>query len=111
MDSYSLPYTCSQRAQQLTSSTIREILKVTERPEIIACAGCRPSPRGFPVDVINKSVGRVMQESGESALQQRPTEGYAPCRAWVSQDVTSSGADVSPDEVMFVSGSQQALDM
>ncbi len=111
MDSFTLPYTFSQRAQQLTSSTIREILKVTERPEIISFAGGLPSPKGFPVDFINQAFDRVLQANGTSALQYGPTEGYAPLRAWVAEDLKRVGANVSPDEVLIVSGSQQALDM
>lgn len=112
MDSYSLPYTFSHRAQLLTSSTIREILKVTERPEIISFAGGLPSPKGFPIDAITRAYDRVLAESGQSALQYGPTEGYAPLRAWVAADLKRTGADnVSPDEVLIVSGSQQALDM
>lgn len=112
MDSYTLPYTFSQRAQQLTSSTIREILKVTERPEIISFAGGLPAPKGFPVDTICSAFDRVLETQGESALQYGPTEGYAPLRAWVAEDLKRVGAnDISPDEVLIVSGSQQALDM
>ncbi len=112
MDSYSHPYTFSKRAQQLTSSTIREILKVTERPEIISFAGGLPSPKGFPIAAITEAYDRVLAESGQSALQYGPTEGYAPLRAWVAEDLKRTGADnVSPDEVLIVSGSQQALDM
>ncbi len=112
MDSYSLPYTFSQRAQQLTSSTIREILKVTERPEVISFAGGLPAPGGFPIEVINTAFDHVLQNNGRAALQYGPTEGYAPLRAWVAEDLKRVGAaDVSPDEVLIVSGSQQALDM
>lgn len=111
MDSYTLPYTFSQRAQQLTSSTIREILKVTERPEIISFAGGLPAPKGFPTEVIQAAFNRVLKDKGETALQYGPTEGYAPLRAWVAEDLKRVGADVSPDEVLIVSGSQQALDM
>jgi 2-aminoadipate transaminase len=44
-----MSWTLSQRAQKLTSSAIREILKVTERPEVISFAGGLPSPDTFPV--------------------------------------------------------------
>src|SRR3546814_19261078 len=54
---------------------------------------------------------RVLETNGRSALQYGPTEGYAPLRAWVAEDLKRVGADVSPDEVLIVSGSQQALDM
>lgn len=112
MDSATRTYTFSQRAQQLTSSAIREILKVTERPEIISFAGGLPSPKGFPVQVIQNAFNRVLETNGMSALQYGPTEGYAPLRAWVANDLKRHGADdVSPDEILIVSGSQQALDM
>ncbi len=111
MDSYSLPYTFSQRAQQLTSSTIREILKVTERPEVISFAGGLPAPGGFPGEQINAAFDRVLQQNGKSALQYGPTEGYTPLRQWVADDFRRRGVDVALEEVLIVSGSQQALDM
>lgn len=105
-------YTFSQRARNLTSSAIREILKVTERPEIISFAGGLPAPQGFPVEVVNAAYDRVLSQLGRTALQYGPTEGYAPLRAWVAEDLKRVGAhDISPDEVLIVSGSQQALDM
>ena len=111
MDAYTLPYTFSKRAQQLTSSTIREILKVTERPEVISFAGGLPAPGGFPVEEINAAFDRVLKNNGKSALQYGPTEGYTPLRQWVADDFKRRGVDVSLDEVLIVSGSQQALDM
>ena len=111
MDSYTLPFTFSQRAQQLTSSTIREILKVTERPEVISFAGGLPAPGGFPVEEINAAFDRVLQGNGKAALQYGPTEGYTPLRQWVADDFKSRGVNVALDEVIIVSGSQQALDM
>ncbi len=108
----STPYTFSLRAQQITSSTIREILKVTERPEIISFAGGLPAPVGFPVDTINAAFDNVLQQHGRTALQYGPTEGYAPLREWVAEDLKRVGADdVTIDEVLIVSGSQQALDL
>ena len=101
----------SRRAEQLTSSAIREILKITERPEVISFAGGLPSPKGFPVVELKAAFDQVLQDQGSVALQYGPTEGYAPLRQWVAEDLRRSGADVSPDEVLIVSGSQQALDM
>jgi len=101
----------SERARQLTSSAIREILKVTERPEVISFAGGLPSPDGFPIDVMRAAYDRVLANSARSALQYGPTEGYAPLRAWVADDLNRRGASVTPDQVLIVSGSQQALDL
>src|SRR5690606_24179725 len=45
------------------------------------------------------------------ALQYGPTEGYAPLRKWVAEDLNRAGAKVTPDQILIVSGSQQALDL
>lgn len=105
------PYTFSKRARDLTSSAIREILKVTEQPEVISFAGGLPAPAGFPVEEINAAFDRVLAKTGRTALQYGPTEGYGPLRAWVAGDLKRVGAQVNPDEILIVSGSQQALDL
>ncbi|MER1966725.1 PLP-dependent aminotransferase family protein [Castellaniella sp. GW247-6E4] len=111
MDMPARPRVFSQRAQKLTSSTIREILKITERPEVISFAGGLPSPQGFPIARIRAAFDDVLDARGDTALQYGPTEGYAPLRAWVAEDMRRHGAQVTADEVLIVSGSQQALDM
>ncbi|MCF5927655.1 PLP-dependent aminotransferase family protein, partial [Xanthomonas perforans] len=68
----------SRRAQALTSSAIREILKVTERPEVISFAGGLPSPATFPVERMRAASDRVLRDAPQAALQYGPTEGYAP---------------------------------
>ncbi|ARP84121.1 2-aminoadipate aminotransferase [Bordetella genomosp. 8] len=103
--------TFSERALQLTSSAIREILKVTERPDVISFAGGLPAPSGFPVEVVREAFDKVLVSNGRSALQYGPTEGYSPLRAWVADDLNRSGAHVTPEQILIVSGSQQALDL
>ncbi|WP_323012068.1 PLP-dependent aminotransferase family protein [Castellaniella sp.] len=105
------PAVFSQRAMQLTSSAIREILKITERPEVISFAGGLPSPSGFPIAELRAAFDRVLDTQGATALQYGRTEGYTPLREWVAQDLSREGAPIDPEEVLIVSGSQQALDM
>lgn len=109
MDSLSVPF--SRRAQQLSGSAIREILKVTVRPEIISFAGGLPTPAGFPVAEIQQAFDKVFAEQGRVALQYGPTEGYTPLRQWVADELGKDGVAISADEVLIVNGSQQALDM
>ncbi|MEI2415774.1 PLP-dependent aminotransferase family protein [Orrella sp. JC864] len=104
-------FSFSERARQLTSSAIREILKVTERPEIISFAGGLPAPEGFPVQAVQAAYDRVLSTAGRNALQYGPTEGYAPLRAWVAEHLSAQGAQVSPAQVLILSGSQQGLDL
>ncbi len=101
----------SNRARALQSSAIREILKITERPEVISFAGGLPAPATFPVDQMRAALEKVLINNGREALQYSTTEGYAPLREWIAARVGTPGAPVSPDEVLIVSGSQQGLDL
>ncbi|WP_301100944.1 PLP-dependent aminotransferase family protein [Propionivibrio sp.] len=101
----------SERARAIQSSAIREILKVTERPEVISFAGGLPAPATFPVEELRASIDRVLAANGREALQYSTTEGYAPLREWIAARVSTLQAPVSPDEVLMVSGSQQGLDL
>ena len=101
----------SERARAIQSSAIREILKVTERPEVISFAGGLPSSATFPVEQMQASFDRVLAQKGREALQYSTTEGYAPLREWVAKRVGTPEAPVSADDVLIVSGSQQGLDL
>jgi 2-aminoadipate transaminase len=101
----------SERAQQLKSSAIREILKVTMRPDIISFAGGLPSPDTFPVERMRAAYDSVLSRQGKVALQYGPTDGYAPLREWIADSLSIDGARISPEQVMMVSGSQQGLDL
>ncbi len=101
----------SERARAIQSSAIREILKITERPEVISFAGGLPAPATFPVPAMRAAFERVLSECGREALQYSTTEGFAPLRAWIAARVGTPQAPVSADEVLIVSGSQQGLDL
>jgi 2-aminoadipate transaminase len=101
----------SERAQQLQSSAIREILKITQRPEIISFAGGLPSPATFPVERMKAAYDKVLSETGKVALQYGPTDGYAPLREWIANSLSTPDSKILPEQILMVSGSQQALDL
>ena len=101
----------SERAQQLQSSFIREILKITQRPEIISFAGGLPSPATFPVERMKEAYDRVLTNTGKVALQYGPTDGYAPLREWIANSLSTEGGKIVPEQILMTSGSQQALDL
>jgi len=105
------PFPISRRAQALTSSAIREILKVTERPEVISFAGGLPSPETFPVERMREASERVLRDAPHAALQYGPTEGYLPLREWIAERLSRDGATVRPSQVLITTGSQQGLDL
>lgn len=103
--------TFSKRALALTSSAIREILKVTENPEVISFAGGLPSPATFPIERMRWATTKVFDEAPQAALQYGPTEGYTPLREWVAARLSQHGAVIRPSQVLITTGSQQGLDL
>lgn len=101
----------SERARAMQSSAIREILKITERSDVISFAGGLPAPSAFPIETMRVALDGVLTSNGREALQYSTTEGYAPLREWIAARVGSPEAPVSPDDVLVVSGSQQGLDL
>jgi 2-aminoadipate transaminase len=102
----------SARAQALTGSAIRDIVKkISQRPEVISFAGGLPSPATFPVDRIRAAYDAVLTREGRAALQYSATDGYAPLRTWIAETLSTHGARIAPAQVLMVSGSQQGLDL
>lgn len=98
------------RSTRMQASEIRELLKLLDQPDIISFAGGIPDPRLFAEDDIRKAYRDILTEDADAALQYSTSEGYAPLRQWISDYMADIGAPCSPDHVMIVSGSQQALD-
>ncbi len=101
----------AQRTQRMTSSAVRELLKLTEKPDIISFAGGLPAPDVFPVEEFAEACNRVLHEHGAQALQYGTTEGYWPLREMIARHTGRYGISITPDNVMITSGSQQALDL
>ena len=110
-------WTLAARAAKMNPSVIREILKVTERPGIISFAGGLPSGKTFPVAEFAAACAKVLHDDPTGALQYAASEGYAPLRAMVAQNLTAQAAaagqiwNVDPAQVMITTGSQQGLDL
>jgi 2-aminoadipate transaminase len=102
----------AKRMASLKASEIREILKVTERPEVISFAGGLPAPELFPVEEIIEVQKIVLEEAGNKALQYCTTEGFAPLRQWIAARMnTRLGTSFDSDNILITNGSQQALDL
>jgi 2-aminoadipate transaminase len=101
----------AQRTQWMQSSAIRELLKLTERPDMISFAGSLPAPEVFPVDAFQEACQQVLAEHGPQALQYSTTEGYRPLREMIARHTARYGIVVEPDNIILTSGSQQALDL
>ena len=106
-----MSWTLARRAERLNPSTIREILKVTERPGIISLAGGLPSADTFPVAAMAEAAARVLRDTPREALQYAASEGYAPLREWVAAEMNAQGLKAEAGQVLITTGSQQGLDL
>jgi len=104
-------WTLARRAARLEPSTIREILKITERPGIISLAGGLPAAEGFPVQALAAACTRVLRDHPHEALQYAASEGFGPLREWVAAELQGQGMAVQPAQVLITTGSQQGLDL
>lgn len=100
----------AKRMDNIKASEIRELLKLTQRPDIISFAGGLPAPESFPVEEFIKISKEVLEHSGAQALQYGPTEGFEPLRAAIANRMKKVHVDLKPQNILITSGSQQGLD-
>jgi len=100
----------SDRAGKMRKSVIRELLKVTQDPEIISFAGGLPNPNSFPINELQEVVEYVMKHYGKTALQYGTTQGHDTLREIIAERAYKEGIETTADNIIIYSGSQQALD-
>ncbi|MEW6029253.1 MAG: PLP-dependent aminotransferase family protein [Chloroflexota bacterium] len=103
-------YRYAHRTQRMGSSVIRELLKLTEQPDIISFGGGLPAPEVFPLKEFQEACNTVIQQHGAQALQYSTTEGYRPLREMIARHTGRYSVQVNADNILITSGSQQALD-
>ncbi len=101
----------SKNANNMKKSVIRELLKLTQQPEIISFAGGLPDPDTFPVEDLHQAADLVFTKHARVALQYGTTEGDNELRAELVKFEERQGHKIGPDNLLITSASQQALDM
>jgi len=102
----------SKRIQNTPSSFIREILKVTQKPEIISFAGGLPNPISFPQEALKVSMNRIAEKYGAKIYQYSTTMGLDSLREFIVQRYKKLwNMDITIENVIITTGSQQALDL
>ncbi len=101
----------SNMANRLKRSEIRELLKLTRKPEIISFAGGLPDPKIFPYEAVEQASNNAIKERGNLALQYSPTEGDPFLKEQIASFMQRQGEKVNADDIMIVTSSQQGLDL
>jgi 2-aminoadipate transaminase len=101
----------AQRTKGMRSSAMRDMMSLTERPEVISLAGGLPETRTFPPELYAKLMSKVAAESTARALQYGPTEGMGCTVECIVEVMKAEGTHVDPDEVIVTTGGQQVIDL
>ena len=107
-----MTWTMARRAERLNPSTIREILKITERPGIISLAGGLPSADTFPVEAMREASARVLRDCAARGAAVRRERGLRPAaRMGARRAAARTACTVDASQVLITTGSQQGLDL
>ncbi len=101
----------SSRTRAMKSSAMRDLMAITERPDVISLAGGLPDTSTFPPELFAKLMTTVAVDATARALQYGPTEGIASTVDAIMQVMAAEGTDVDADDVIVTTGGQQVIDL
>jgi 2-aminoadipate transaminase len=101
----------AQRTRGMRSSAMREMMALTERPDVISLAGGLPDTSTFPPEVFAQLMAHVAADSTARALQYGPTEGLRSTMDCIVQVMATEGTEVEPEDMLVTTGGQQVLDL
>lgn len=103
----------SQDAHALIASEIRDLLKLTEQPEMISFAGGVPDPLLFPLDEFRDVYSELLQDTHQArrTLQYSISEGLPSLRQWIQEELARENTAVNTQQILITNGAQQGLDM
>ncbi len=101
----------SDSGKEMKKSAIRELLKLTQRPEILSFAGGLPAPETFPIEQLKEITAEVYDNEGAQALQYGATEGDGKLRKILVDRYKNQGLNIGTDNLIVLTSSQQGLDL
>jgi len=99
------------RTKVMKSSAMRDLMALTERPEVISLAGGWPDTSTFPADSYAALMSTVASQSCARALQYGPTEGLELVKRCIAQVMLAEGIEIDTDELLVTTGGQQVIDL
>jgi 2-aminoadipate transaminase len=101
----------SSRSKVMRTSAMRDLMALTQRPEVISLAGGNPDTGSFPPDTYAAVMQRVAAEACAAALQYGPTEGMTAVAECIARVMAAEGMHVEQDGVLVTTGGQQVIDL
>src|SRR3954468_5981537 len=100
----------ASRTRVMKSSAMRDLMAITERPEVISLAGGLPDTSTFPAEDVAAFAARMAAEGAARALQDGANAGLASLKDCIVEVMAAEGTDVDRDELLVTTGGQQVID-
>jgi 2-aminoadipate transaminase len=101
----------ARRTQSMKSSAMRDLMAVTQQPDVISLAGGLPDTSTFPAEDFAALMAHVAVDSSAAALQYGPTEGLDALKACIVQVMEAEGMSLEPSDLLVTTGGQQVIDL
>src|SRR6201991_755778 len=101
----------ASRTKVMKSSAMRDLMAITERPEVISLAGGLPDTSTFPPESLAALLSKMAATGAARALQYAPTEGMAATKACIAEVMAAEDTIVDPEDVLVTTGGQQVIDL
>src|SRR6476661_4105533 len=101
----------ASRTKVMKSSAMRDLMAITERPEVISLAGGLPDTSTFPPESLAALTAKMAATGAARALQYAPTEGMAAAKACIAEVMAAEDTPVDPEDILVTTGGQQVIDL
>jgi 2-aminoadipate transaminase len=101
----------ASRTREMKSSAMRDMMAITQRPDVISLAGGLPETGSFPPQSFAAAAQRIAAEQCARALQYGPTDGLVEVKECVVEVMAEEDMRVDPAEMIITTGGQQVIDL
>ncbi len=101
----------AQRMNQVKTSAIMELIKLTAQPGVISFASGLPDPSLFPAADLREISNELLSHKGDTALQYGAAEGWFPLREWIAERLSTQGIPAGSENILITQGSQQSIEL
>src|SRR5437763_6779227 len=99
----------ASRTREMKSSAMRDMMAITQRPEVISLAGGLPETGSFPPESFAAAAQRIAAESCARALQYGPTEGLDEVKVCIAEAMAAEDMTLDGDVVVETTGGEQVV--
>ncbi|MFY9470339.1 MAG: PLP-dependent aminotransferase family protein [Solirubrobacterales bacterium] len=90
---------------------MRDMMSITDRPEVISLAGGLPDTKSFPPELLESVMSQMARTSSAELLQYGPTEGLGPMKDCIVEVMAAENMTVEPENLLVTTGGQQVIDL